>query len=114
MKKLLILALLPFASYAGDPHGSSQTTTIITNTYTYPRTIKSYTGVALGLAAAQHSFSITTPALQWSISAATYEDSDAASFAIAKKLTGESIMVNFSYGLEDGHEGFGVGINGVF
>ena len=69
-------------------------------------------GTALGIATAQHNFDMGTYQLQGSIGTGSYNDSEAISFAFAKRY--KDVLINGSYGLADGKNGIGVGITWRF
>lgn len=114
MKYLSLLLLIPAITYAGGNHGhSEESSTIINNTtnITY-KTTSTVSGMALGLAASQHNFDLSTYAYQWSIGAAYYDNEDAISFALGKRIN--NILINGSIGYENGTRGAGIGVNGRF
>lgn len=69
-------------------------------------------GAALGMAMAQHHFDFGTYSLQGSVAASSYDDSEAASFAIGKRF--DRVLVNGSIGREDGVTGVAAGVNWRF
>jgi len=108
----LIWICIPYLAKADGRHDES-----IINNITISPTINQitkyeYSGQALAIAAAQHSFNSSTFALQWSIGAATYEDTDALSIAIGKRVN--DLLLNGSIGIENGTTGAGIGITGTF
>ena len=110
---ILILAIGGGSSNALADRNHETNETAINNITLINQTIKKeYSGQALAIAAAQHSFNSSTFALQWSIGAATYEDTDALSLAIGKRVNG--LLLNGSIGLENGSKGAGIGITGTF
>ena len=79
---MLVFAFLPFAVQADNRH-DHHTPVVIQSDTVVNRYYKQ--GASLALAAAQHSFNSSTFALQWSVGAATYGDTDALSIAIGKR-----------------------------
>lgn len=67
--------------------------------------IYSTKGVALGIAAAQHHFSSSTPDIQVSAAIGSYDSSSAVSFAFAKKF--KQSLISGSVSSEGGIMGFG-------
>ena len=117
----LIMCIYPYVGYAGGSHHDDVTVNVESSILvlenktevTQHITInKKVIGMALGIAKAQHQFDKGSPKLQWSIGAGSFEDSDAISLGLGKRING--VMVNGSYGIEDGEEGYGIGINGNF
>jgi hypothetical protein len=108
---VLGVAFLPYLVRADDHHNPSVTNITIHESFTQ-RVVEQAPGVALGIATAQHSFNSSTFALQWSVGAATYENTDALSLAIGKRVGG--ILLNGSIGFENGSKGAGIGITGAF
>ena len=113
---MLAFSALPFAVKAGGQHHEDSETTVVSNVTVNQTLSQKITeqakGVALSLAAAQHSFDTSTFAPQWSVGAASYGDSDAISIAIGKRFN--NVLINGSIGYEDGERGYGVGITGTF
>lgn len=115
---MLAFSALPFAVQAGGRHNEHETseTTVVSditiNQTLTQRITEEAKGNAISLAAAQHSFDMSTFAPQWSIGAASSGDSDAISFAIGKRFN--NVLINGSIGYEDGEKGYGVGITGTF
>jgi hypothetical protein len=112
MKYMIFLILVFGGGSSNALADRNHETTIINNTTINHSTNTEYSGQALALAAAQHSFNSSTFALQWSIGAATYEDTDALSLAIGKRVNG--LLLNGSIGIENGSKGAGIGITGTF
>ena len=108
----LIWICIPFIVKADSRHDESAINNTTINHTINQITKYEYSGQALAIAAAQHSFNSSTFALQWSIGAATYEDTDALSIAIGKRVNG--LLLNGSIGIENGTTGAGIGITGTF
>ena len=107
----LIWVCIPLLAKADSRHDDPTINNTINTTINHI-TRYEYSGQALAIAAAQHSFNSSTFALQWSIGAATYEDTDALSIAIGKRVNG--LLLNGSIGIENGSKGAGIGITGTF
>ena len=71
-------------------------------------------GVALGIAATQHHFDFGTYKWQGSLGLGRFENNTAISIGIAKRLKDEDVMINGSFGMENGRTGGGIGLNGRF
>ena len=108
----LIWVCIPFLAKADGRHDEPVINNTTISTTINQVTKREYSGQALAIAAAQHSFNSSTFALQWSIGAATYEDTDAFSIAIGKRVNG--LLLNGSIGIENGSKGAGIGITGTF
>ena len=109
---VLGVAFLPYLVKADGRHDEAVINNTTISTTINQVTKREYSGQALAIAAAQHSFNSSTFALQWSIGAATYEDTDALSIAIGKRVNG--LLLNGSIGIENGSKGAGIGITGTF
>lgn len=90
-----------FASGYGGYHGEINTSTIISNN-------SGGTGVALGIAASQHNFDMSTKKTQISVAVGQYDGDEAVSFAAGKRVG--DLLVNGSIGSEGGKQGMGAGI----
>lgn len=113
-----LLLLLPLAAFASDPHHDhpdSYPIPIIIEPA--PQTLTAAPepdiyGVALGIAASQHHFDFGTHVWQWSAGYGHFDDHDAFSLSIGKRL--DRVLINGSIGREGSETGIGVGINGRF
>lgn len=91
-----ILFLLPLTAFAGN----------------YCPTVNNQTGTALGIATAQHQFDFGTYSWQGSVGIGAYDDAEAVSFAMGKRI--DRMMFNGSVGIENGKTGVGAGLNWRF
>ena len=66
-------------------------------------------GIALGIATAQHNFDLGTSKTQISIGAGSYDGNNALSIGAGKRI-GDSVLLNGSIGKEGGNTGIGAGI----
>jgi autotransporter adhesin len=105
MKRIILLALLPSAVFAGGNHTTINSYAHITEEVTY----ESYSGIALGIATAQHHFDLGTPKTQLSIGAGSYDGANAVSIGAAKRI-GDSVLLNGTLGKEGGNTGVGAGV----
>ena len=119
MKHLILLLLVPVISFAG-PNNSTTDNSVTTNNYystegsviTTNNTVVS--GVALSIAASQHQFDFGTYSWQGSVALGSYEERTAFSFGVAKRLCKDCMMLNGSFGVEEGKVGYGAGLNWRF
>ena len=100
-----LLLVIANIAYAGERHHHLQPSNTTTNIY-------STKGVALGIAAAQHNFSSSTPDIQVSAAIGSYDSSSAVSFAFAKKF--RQSLISGSVSSEGGITGFGGSIGFKF
>jgi len=111
MRYPLLIGLLLFSTMIFVDHHHHSTV--------YKSEISKPMGTALGLAAAQHNFDYGYKP-QWSVGAGSYEDANAISFSLAKRLgDGKNqckncLLINGSFGVENSRAGIGIGINGRF
>ncbi len=104
--KIIILLLLSFSVMADEKHHNVNAP--VNNVTNYSVTNYDVSGVATSIANSQHSFSFGTFALQGSLGAATYNNSNALSFGLAKRfnrvlisgsVSSESVSDNYSFGV---------------
>lgn len=112
-KLLIILILLSPSLFATErvceTQPINQTTT---NKYYSQSNYLDIKGIALSIATSQHHFDFGTHTLQGSLSTGFYDDKEAVSFALAKRF--DRILLNASFGVEQGKSGLGIGLNWRF
>ena len=96
----LILLLFSHSVFADRP-----VTNIIHNDYF--ETNYNTEGTALGLAASQHHFDLSTYDLQFSVGTGEFNGAEALSFGLAKRFN--NILLNATIGEENGQTGYGAG-----
>ena len=109
----LIIYVYPYVGYAGDRVENSYYTE---NHYNEVINIsrESKQGVALGLAASSHHFDVGRYPLQWSVALGAYDNRNAASFAMGKRISEKSLLLNSQIGIEENKVGFSIGLSGTF
>jgi len=114
MKHLLLILLIGGGSsnaYAEGSHHTAEQTIIIQNTTerVVEKVSQNGSGIALSIAAAQHSFDWGSYDLQGSVAVGGYENSNAISIGAAKRFN--RTLINGSFGIEDGKAGYGAALN---
>ena len=116
MKTLLTIILLTLVSsaWADKLHKPYLTAPITRITQVNETTITKdqAAGVALAIAGNQHHFDFATDDWQASVGLGSYNEEDAASLAMGKRLKG--VLLNGSVGRADGEYGYGIGMNWRF
>ena len=122
MKKFIILILLlaPTVVVAENPHnqGGGTTNNNTTNNYYTAEYVTNSVvinrSVALGLAASGLNFERDTESMQWAIAAGFYEDEDAMSFGLAKRISDTKMLLNGSVSVTNKTKGYSFGLSGRF
>lgn len=120
MKKIFLVVLLMFlasTAYAVDPHHDPEPITVIEEHVTYidnsiiKKGSASEYGIALAIANAQHHFALGTYSWQAAVGLGRFEENQAISFGVAKRVYSDQLLLSGSLGIENGRKGAGVGLN---
>ena len=116
MNKILLICVLslPLGALAGDYHTLPNTPIICESCSEVPVAAPppDYRGTALGIATGNHHHDFGTHKWQWSAAYGHYQDNDAFSVSIGKRV--DRVLINGSIGREGSETGYGVGLNGRF
>lgn len=108
MTKYLLLFFLAMPVHATRYHHHHEPTAQPASTTTIGRS----EGVALAIAKSQHNFDFGTHSWQGSIGVGSFDSESAISFGVAKRL--DRVLVNGTFGFENGKVGAGLGVNWRF
>jgi len=110
---VILACLLPTLVLGGGGHHHNHESTTVTNNTVVTKQVDT-SGVALSIAAAQHQFDWGTYKLQGAVGFGGYDNSNAISLGVGKRLGKDRMLLNGSVGIENNKLGYGAGMNWRF